>query len=238
MPGKLFVGFFVSLMLLAGPRVDAETLPLSPGLIGLDSEEGETLLLGAEARGTYLPLSLQFVTQQNQAFCGVASMVMVLNALDIPAPEPKAWKPYTAFNQENFFSAKTEAVVPRAVIERIGMTLTELGGLPGTFGLKASVNHAENSTIEDFRRFAREAIETGDRFVIVNYLRSAIGQEKYGHISPLAAYDEDSDRFLILDVSRYKYPPVWVKTPALFAAMNTPDRDNDNKSRGFVIVSR
>jgi hypothetical protein len=44
--------------------------------------------------------------------------------------------------------------------------------------------------------------------VIVNYLRKAIGQEKGGHISPLAAYDAETDRFLILDVSRYKYPPV------------------------------
>ena len=213
-------------------------MPLSPGLIGLDSDEGEALLFGAEAREDYLPLSLQFVTQQNQAFCGVASMVMVLNALNIGAPEPTAWKPFTAFNQENFFSAKTEAVVPRAVIERMGMTLTELGGLPVSFDLASSVNHASDSTIEDFRHRARDAIATDDSFLIINYLRSAIGQEKYGHISPLAAYDEDSDRFLILDVSRYKYPPVWVETATLFAAMNTPDRDNENKSRGFVIVSR
>jgi Phytochelatin synthase len=35
----------------------------------------------------------------------------------------------------------------------------------------------------------------------------AIGQEQGGHISPLAAYDAETDRFLILDVSRYKYPP-------------------------------
>ena len=45
----------------------------------------------------------------------------------------------------------------------------------------------------------------------MNYLRKAIGQERGGHISPLAAYDAKSDRFLILDVARYKYPPVWVK---------------------------
>ena len=73
-----------------------------------------------------------------------------------------------------------------------------------------------------------------DRFVLVNYLRSAIGQEKGGHISPLAAYDADSDRFLMLDVSRYKYPPIWVEAAALFDAMNTPDADNENRSRGFV----
>jgi hypothetical protein len=59
-----------------------------------------------------------------------------------------------------------------------------------------------------------------------------------GHISPLAAYDKEGDRFLILDVSRYKYPPVWVEAAALFAAMNTTDKDNENRTRGYVIVGR
>ena len=74
--------------------------------------------------------------------------------------------------------------------------------------------------------------------MIVNYLRDAIGQEKGGHISPLAAYDTETDRFLILDVSRYKYPPVWVTTPKLFAALNTTDADNQNRTRGFVLVQK
>ena len=74
-------------------------------------------------------------------------------------------------------------------------------------------------------------------YVIVNYLRRTIGQERGGHISPLAAYDAETDRFLVLDVSRYKYPPVWVKAEDLFAAMNTPDSDNENRTRGYVLVS-
>ena len=78
-----------------------------------------------------------------------------------------------------------------------------------------------------------------DRFVIVNYLRKAdLGQEKGGHISPLAAYDTETDRFLILDVSRYKYPPVWFTAPELFAAMNTTDADNQNRTRGFFWFRR
>ena len=84
----------------------------------------------------------------------------------------------------------------------------------------------------------REYLAIEDHYVIVNYLRRAIGQERGGHISPLAAYDADTDRFLILDVSRYKYPPVWVGAVELFAAMNTiADRDSDNKTRGYVLIS-
>jgi hypothetical protein len=42
---------------------------------------------------------------------------------------------------------------------------------------------------------------------------------------------------LILDVSRYKYPPVWVKAADLWKAMNTTDT-SVNKTRGFVVVSK
>jgi hypothetical protein len=30
---------------------------------------------------------------------------------------------------------------------------------------------------------------------------------------------------------------VWVKAEDLFAAMNTPDSDNENRTRGYVVVS-
>ncbi len=42
--------------------------------------------------------------------------------------------------------------------------------------------------------------------------------------------------FLILDVSRYKYPPVWVKASELWQAMVTVDSVS-GKTRGFVLVS-
>jgi hypothetical protein len=73
--------------------------------------------------------------------------------------------------------------------------------------------------------------------VIVNYSRSGLEQEGRGHISPLAAYDADTDRFLILDVSRYKYPPVWVETAQLFDAM-ARSIDDPVSGRGFVLVRR
>ena len=71
---------------------------------------------------------------------------------------------------------------------------------------------------------------------MVNYLRKAIAQETGGHISPLAAYNKQTDRFLILDVSGYKYPSVWVKTTELLQAMATVDFDSQ-KTRGFMLVN-
>ena len=226
----------LSLFAVAEPR--AETLPLPADLVALPSEQGEALLFGAEARSDFVPLSAQFVTQVNPAFCGPATIAMVLNALELPRPPSDATLGLGLFDQDNVFSAAAEAAKPRAEVLRGGMTLDDLGAFLGSYGLDVAVTYARDSSLDTFRDTAVAGLNDRDRFVLVNYLRSAMGQEKGGHISPLAAYDADTDRFLVLDVSRYKYPPIWVDAETLYGAMNTPDGDNGGKSRGFVFVGR
>lgn len=216
----------------------AQTLPLPRNLIDFKSAQGEQLLLASKAREDYWPLSIQFVTQNNQAYCGVASIVMVLNALSVPAPVAPAYSPYHMFTQENFFSnQKTREVLSPKVVARQGMTLNQLGQLLGSYPVKVQVYHAANSSLAKFRSSVVANLQQPDNFVLVNYLRKGIGQERGGHISPLAAYNEQTDRFLILDVSRYKYPPVWVKAADLWRAMATRDSVS-GKTRGFVLVSQ
>lgn len=218
----------------------AETLPLPDSLVSFESDEGEALLIGAEARRDFFPLSSHFVNQINPAYCGPASISMVLNALDVPRPASDMTTGLGLFDQENIFTPATDAVQPAAAIlsPPFGMTLTQLGGILAAHDLEVEVVHAGDSDVDGFRKAAVAAIDDDDRFVLVNYLRKAIGQETGGHISPLAAYDADTDRFLILDVSRYKYPPVWVEAAALFGAMDTEDSDNGGKTRGYVLVGR
>ncbi|QEX15174.1 hypothetical protein FRZ44_04540 [Hypericibacter terrae] len=227
----------VLLSLVLASASHAETLPLPPNLVGAATPAGETYFLEAEARAAYFPLADNFVTQKNQAFCGVASSVMVLNALQLPAPAVPEYDPYTTFTQDNVFSAATEAVIPADTIREMGMTLDQLGAFIATQPVAVEVHHAADSSLDVFRAAARDYLSKPGHFVVVNYLRKAIGQEKGGHISPLAAYDGTSDRFLILDVARYKYPPVWVTAADLFAAMNTIDSDNENRSRGYVLIA-
>ena len=162
---------------------------------------------------------------------------MVLNALDVPAPATAGIEPFTAFTQDNFFNERTEQILPRDVLGKKGMTLDQIGRLLGVYSVKSDVRHAGDGSLDEFRSLAIRYLDTPDRYVIVNYLRRAMGQDSGGHISPLAAYDADTDRFLILDVSRYKYPPVWVKAADLFAAMNTADADNEGRTRGYVLVT-
>ncbi len=226
----LLVFFFTS-------GAGSQTLQLPENLVNLDSDKGAELLKESEALEAYWPLSIQFVTQKNQAFCGIASIVMVLNALAVPAPATPEFEPFKTFTQDNVFNLKTNEVITPEVLAEQGMTLDQIGQFLSSYPVRADVHHAADSTLESFRSSAREHLAKENHHVIVNYLRRAIGQEKGGHISPLAAYDADTDRFLILDVSRYKYPPVWVSARELFDAMNTTDSDNQNRTRGFVLVT-
>jgi Phytochelatin synthase len=213
----------------------AETLQLPENLIGLETPKGEQLLFTSTAHQAFMPLSMQFVTQKNQAYCGVATMVMVLNALNIMAPLTPGIEPFTTFTQDNVFNEKTEHILPIATLLEEGMTLDQLGEILKTFGLNIEVKHTKITSLDEFVTLAADYLSTPKRYVVVNYLRSSLGQESGGHISPLAAYDKNTDRFLILDVSRYKYPPVWVKASELYAAMNTVDASS-GKNRGFLLI--
>ena len=227
---------FVSLGMFATGAL-AQTLPLPETLIDLRSPQGEQFLLEAKSHEAYFPISTAFVTQKNQAYCGVASMVMALNAIQAPAPTSPEYQPFHTFTQDNLLDDRTEAILPRAILSRQGMTLDQLGGLLSLHPVKVEVHHAKERGLDEFRKNAAEYLAAKNHFVIVNYLRKSIGQQVGGHISPLAAYDEKADRFLILDVARYKYPPVWVATSVLYDAMNTTDASNDNKTRGYVLIS-
>lgn len=222
---------------LATGQLLPQTLPLPNTLINLNSQMGETLLIKSNARQDYFPLSIHFETQDNLAYCGVASMVMVLNALSIPAPPTDRFGDYHIFTQDNVLNEQTEKVLPTAIISRQGMTLDQLGQLLETYPLNAEVYHASEITLDQFRNKVVENLQDSNNFVLVNYLRKTIGQERGGHISPIAAYNEQDDRFLILDVSRYKYPPIWVKAEELWQAMATVDSTSE-KSRGFVLINR
>ena len=229
---------FILGLCVAGGSVVAQTLPLTRNLIAFNSAEGKQLLLESKAKEDFWPLSMQFVTQNNQAYCGVASIVMVLNGLSIPAPVAPEYSPYHVFTQENFFNnEETRKVISPDVVSRQGMTLDELGQLLGSYAVKVKVYHAADSNLKEFRSSVVANLKQENNFVLVNYLRKVIGEEKGGHISPIAAYNEETDRFLILDVSRYKYPPIWVKAADLWQAMLTMDSVS-GKTRGFVFVSK
>lgn len=94
---------------------------------------------------------------------------------------------------------------------------------------------AQDTNVEAFRAMARANLGRSGDYVLVNYQRSRLDQREGGQISPLAAYHAATDRFLVLDVAAYRYPPVWVSTVDLWDAMNTVDTSS-GRTRGFVMI--
>jgi len=222
---------------LASTRFLSKPLPVSQNLIPLNSTEGEQLLSSSKAQQDYLPLSAHFVTKKNPAYCGVASMVMVLNALAIPAPASPQLGNSHAFTQDNVFNERMRQVRSPTEISLRGMTLEKLGQFLSTYPVRVEVHYASDMTLDEFRYLSVQNLQQPNNVVTVNYLRQSIDQQRWGHISPIAAYNHQTDRFLILDVSRNKYPPVWVKAKQLWQAMATIDPES-GKTRGLVLVSR
>jgi hypothetical protein len=207
----------------------AQLQPLPPQLVALESDEGRRLLTESSANRDFFALVGTFQQQEAQSVCGLATSATVLNAMPLRAPEVGPWR---AFTQDNLFDAQA-----RAAISRGGATLDQLAGLLRSAGVEARGVHASESTLEAFRAEAARNLATADDYVVINFLRSELGQDFGAHWSPLGAYHSPSDRFLIMDVNRYRYPPYWAKAEDVFRAMNTSDPDA-GKSRGYIVVSR
>ncbi len=90
---------------------------------------------------------------------------------------------------------------------------------------------------EEYERVVGELkknLSEPNNFVVINYSRAELKQVGSGHFSPVAAYDEESDSFLVLDVNPFGGPWVWVDASDLVNAMNTFDTE---ENRGILFVS-
>lgn len=201
-------------------------LALPPDLIDAGAAEGERMLARSSAKTDYDQLLPEFVSQSRRAFCGVATSVAVINA--ILQPQPRV-------TQETLFTPAAAAVHGDLVVSLRGLTLEELARMIQAHGLQVQFMHASNSSLESFRDIARATLAEPLVFLIVNYDRAALGQEGAGHISPIGAYDTQTDRVLVLDVAAHHYPYTWVQTAKLWSAMNTTDPDA-GQTRGYLLV--
>ena len=115
------------------------------------------------------------------------------------------------------------------------MQLRQLHDILTALGLTSEIHIVADDTADDAVRADLVAnLARADDYVLVNYSRKPLGQEGGGHISPLAAYDEASDSFLVLDVNPNRGKAwAWVPAHRLFAAMRTRDT---TENRGYLLV--
>lgn len=207
--------------------------PLPEALVPFASEEGRRLFreaLGAGAMEGFFALSEQFHTQADPAFCGLGSLVVVLNALAIDPG--RTWKgPWRWFSEELL-----DCCAPLERVREKGLSIDELACLAECNGAQTRLERPDD--IERFRDDIRAATRAPrEPIVVVGYDRKTLGQTGAGHFSPVGGYHPERDAVLLLDVARFKYPPHWVPLTLLFEAMKPIDPES-KKPRGWIVFSR
>jgi hypothetical protein len=235
--GEFILNKFSRLILLAVLVSASFSLPAAePALTYWNSAQGKTLRARIPADADYWLLSPWFAEQINQTYCSVASAITVLNAMPIKKPVDPVYTPYAYFTQSNYFTPEVVKIISPQTVLSQGMTRDEMARTLARHGVKALSIAGDSIDENALRILLKKTLGDDGKFVLANYLRSAVGQEGGGHWSALAAYDAQTDSVLILDVAKYMYAPAWVAISTLQKAIATTDTTS-NKARGLVVVS-
>ena len=180
----------------------------------------------------FFSLIEQLQTQPEPAYCGLTTLVIILNALAVDPRQP--WKgPWRWYDE-----SKLNCCIDLEEAKATGITFGKFACLARCQGVDVRAFYGSDSKIQEFRQVVKEACTSSvpTSFLAVSYTRKVLGQTGSGHFSPIGAYDEVSDNVLILDTARFKYGPHWVPLDLLFEAMIPEDPDT-GKSRGYQILS-
>ena len=226
--------------------VHMRVLPSS--LTALSSPKGRKYLLDtfvANTSESYWALMEQFVNQSDPAFCGITTLLMVLNAMSID-PGVRWRGGWRFYGSEDVLLDRCCLSAER--IRRVGVNMEEFRLLGRCHGLSVQMKrpqsndgdgqeNSETFTVKSFRDDIRNVLtDTKSRSILVtSFSRSHLEQTGDGHFSPLAAFHEETDQVLLLDVARFKYAPYWVSVQDLYNAM-IPKDSVTNQSRGWFLL--
>lgn len=210
---------------------------ISAELIYLNSSAGTKLLLNADLNKQFFSLMPVVTTEEIETFCGPASMASTLNSLQTKnRPVTPQFSPYPFFTQNSLFIESTDKIASKEQVAKSGLTLDQLKQFLEVWAANPTIYYGSDLTVPQLRKIVSSSLSNPNQRLIVNFYRGAIGQIGHGHFSPIGAYDSKTDSVLILDVAKYKYPPVWVKTSDLLTAIQGID-SSSGKSRGLVQIS-
>lgn len=228
-----------------------------------NSAEGLKRLERSQFKNDFYQLVNFFQPQENPLYCSVATATIISNALDYgniaSQKDSEIHKPATAgggiveyrlYLQPTFFNDKTEKIKKRSIVEyrepKAGSTTFDAGLSLGDLAkmltkghnFKVNVIYVDKNdaeSIEKFRQVLKKNLIENKFFIAVNFDGKVLEKTTRGHVSPVVAYDEESDSVLIMDVALHKNQWYWAKVPKLFEAMNTKD---DDTYRGYLVIGR
>ncbi|KAK7858750.1 glutathione gamma-glutamylcysteinyltransferase 1, partial [Quercus suber] len=154
------------------PGLYRRSLP-SPPAIEFASSEGKKLFSEALGDGTmegFFKLISYYQTQSEPAYCGLATLSMVLNALSIDPG--RKWKgPWRWFDD-----SMLDCCEPLAKIKADGITFGKVACLAHCNGAKVEAFRTSESTIDDFRKYVICCTSSEDCHVITSYHRAVFKQ--------------------------------------------------------------
>lgn len=161
-----------------------------------------------------------FEYQDNQSFCGPASIANVLRSSGV---EMKQHDVIDGTQYEPWFG-----------ILLGGMTLDEAARLLA-LRTHGRVGVVRDTTLPDFRRLMTLADDPSRR-LIVNFHRGPMFGRGHGHFSPILGYLPARDLVLVGDVNKNYAGPYLVPTERLWHAVDTVDGETAKK-RGLIIAT-
>uniref|UniRef100_A0A914WDW1 glutathione gamma-glutamylcysteinyltransferase n=1 Tax=Plectus sambesii TaxID=2011161 RepID=A0A914WDW1_9BILA len=206
--------------------------------VDFSSELGKALFTSSLLKGhanIYFKLAAQFRTQDEPLFCGLSTLVMVLNALEVDPG--RVWKGSWRWYHESML----DCCAPLETVMKTGINLRQFACLAVCNRLSVRTEQIDPDSNMDaalikFRQDLIASVVSEDTVLVTSFNRGVLGQTGGGHFSPIAAYDEGSDRALIMDVARFKYPPHWVELKLLHQAMQSVDKST-SAPRGYFVMS-
>ncbi|KAK6170158.1 hypothetical protein SNE40_018622 [Patella caerulea] len=216
------------------PTINFYRKPLPETCISFSSNEGKTLFKEALSSGhlaCYFKLAAQFRTQDDPNVCGLSTLVMVLNALEIDPGQ--IWKGPWRWYHERMLICCT----PLQIVQQNGINFNRFKCIASCNNLNVRSTRADDLLdVSSFREVVKTYTKQDEAFVVLSYTRKLLGQIGDGHFSPIGGYHPDRDMILIMDTARFKYPSHWVPLPLLFNSMKK--LEETGQPRGFMVLSR
>ena len=163
------------------------------------------------------------------------------SGLEVPIPVTHGGghMTYNSYSQLTFMNEATDMVKPRKWVEGVtvecevtgdvvfepGLNLEQLAKKLRLYLLNVDVHHAcptkQKNRVNPVSRFRQDLmayLNDPNTFIIANYLGRKLGLNEGGHFSPIAAYHEETDSCLVMDVAGHKQPWFWVPIRELYDA--------------------
>ncbi|MBA0769709.1 hypothetical protein Gotri_018411 [Gossypium trilobum] len=145
----------------------------SPPAVDFASSDGKQLFIEAIQNGTmegFYKLISYFQTQSEPAYCGLASLSMVLNALAIDPG--RKWKgPWRWFDE-----SMLDCCEPLEKVKEKGISFGKLVCLAHCAGAKVQAFRTNQSSLDDFRKFVVRCSTSDDCHIISSYHRATFKQ--------------------------------------------------------------